>query len=94
MKASWHGETGDLACRWSEGGQRVQYRQLSIQDIRGTIKTAIFHPFRTSPAHCPLAALHGSSPNSHAAIFSNRDFVMTASSRGAIRRNVWWASSP
>jgi hypothetical protein len=25
MRSSWQTETGHLACRWSEAGQRVQY---------------------------------------------------------------------
>ena len=32
MKSSWQTETGNLACRWSEVGQRVQYNPRWMQE--------------------------------------------------------------
>jgi len=38
MKSSWQVDTGTLACRWSEVGERVQYNSSWMQetsDIQG-----------------------------------------------------------
>jgi len=32
MRSSWQAETGHLACRWSEVGQRVQYDPHWMQE--------------------------------------------------------------
>ena len=36
MRSSWATETGHLACRWSEIGQRVQYNPRWMQEASDT----------------------------------------------------------
>ncbi len=53
MKLSWQTETGDLACRWSEVGQRTQYEPAWMLDT-SDIQCGYLEPIPDFPSHSPF----------------------------------------
>jgi hypothetical protein len=70
MRSSWQWETGHVACRWSELGQRVQYTPVGFQRMH-TCRALTCCLFRISPATVPSAEPRGSNPISLIAIPNN-----------------------
>lgn len=52
MTSAWQTETGHLACRWSETGQRAQYNPRWIQE---TSESAYVPPVPDFASHSPFA---------------------------------------
>jgi hypothetical protein len=59
MKSSWQTDTGTLACRWSEVGQRVQCNSAWCKKLQ-TFKVVICRPFRILRATVHLGEPLGS----------------------------------
>jgi len=63
MKSSWQTETGHLACRWSEVGQRAQYNprwMREASDIRGSY----LPPVPDFASHSPFGGAFWFEPHS------------------------------
>jgi hypothetical protein len=62
MKSSWQGNPGQLTCRWSEVGQRVEYnlrRMGEASDGRGSY----LPPPTDFPSHSPLGGAEWFEPH-------------------------------
>ena len=53
MRTSWQAETGHLACRWSEAGQRVQYNPSWMQEA-SEIQSGYLPPVPDFASHSPF----------------------------------------
>jgi len=53
MQLSWLTETGHLACRWSEVGQRVQYNPRWMQETK-EIQSGYLPPVTDFASHSPF----------------------------------------
>jgi hypothetical protein len=53
MKSSWQTESGHLACRWSEVGQRVQYDPCWIQET-SDVQSGYLPPLPDFASHSPF----------------------------------------
>jgi hypothetical protein len=53
MKSSWQTDTGTLACRWSEVGQRVQYNSAWMQET-SDIQGGYLPPLPDFASHSPF----------------------------------------
>jgi len=54
MTSSWQTETGHLACRWSEFGQRLQYNAPWMQQT-SLIQSGYLPPLPDFASHSPFA---------------------------------------
>jgi hypothetical protein len=55
MKSSWQTDTGNLSCRWSEVGQRVQYDSAWIQEM-SVVQSGYLPPVPDFASHSPLGS--------------------------------------
>jgi hypothetical protein len=53
MRSSWQTETGHLACRWSEVGQRVRYTPRWIEEA-SDIQSGYLPPIPDFASHSPF----------------------------------------
>jgi hypothetical protein len=53
MRSSWQTETGHLACRWSEAGQRVQYHPGWMQES-SDVQSGYLPPIPDFASHSPF----------------------------------------
>jgi hypothetical protein len=53
MKSSWQTETGHLACRWSEIGQRAQYKPRWMQES-SDMRSGYLPPVPDFASHSPF----------------------------------------
>jgi hypothetical protein len=53
MKSSWQTDTGTLECRWSEFGQRVQYKAAWMQEA-SEIQGSYLPPLPDFASHSPF----------------------------------------
>jgi hypothetical protein len=53
MRSSWQTETGYLACRWSEVGQRLQYNPRWMQET-SDIQSGYLMPVPDFASHSPF----------------------------------------
>jgi hypothetical protein len=52
MKSAWQTETGNLACRWSDMGQRIQYNPAWMQT--SDIQSGYLPPAPDFASHSPF----------------------------------------
>jgi hypothetical protein len=55
MKSSWQTDAGNLSCRWSEVGQRVQYDSAWIQEM-SVVQSGYLPPVPDFASHSPLGS--------------------------------------
>jgi hypothetical protein len=61
MKSTWQTETGHLACRWSEVGQRFQYNPLWIQET-SKVQSGYLRPAPDFASHSPFGGAYWFQP--------------------------------
>ena len=61
MKSSWQQETGHLACRWSEVGQRVLYNPRWIQET-SDVRSGYLPPAPNFASHSPFGGAYWFQP--------------------------------
>jgi hypothetical protein len=59
MRSSWQTETGHLACRWSEAGQRVEYHPGWMPET-SDVQSGYLPPIPDFASHSPFGEPLGS----------------------------------
>ena len=62
MKTSWQLETGQLACRWSEVGQRDKYHPRWMQET-SEAQSGYLPPLPDFTSHSPFGGVAWFQPN-------------------------------
>lgn len=57
MTTSWQADTGQLSCRWSEVGQRVQYNPNWMQET-SEMQSGYLPPVPDFASHSPFGGRH------------------------------------